>query len=344
MFSGCGGMDLGFKQAGYKIVWANDNDKNAISTYQVNLGEIDDRSITDISSNEVPDGDIVVGGFPCQPFSNAGNRDGVEDHRGNLFFDCLRIIREKKPKAFVLENVKGLLSSYTKHGLPIIEFIKSELSNVSKDFGYNTTYKLLNASDYGVPQNRQRVFIVGIRNDLNKQFIFPDAIPKNNLELKWVIGLPRGSKNNEHWELSPQQKEMIPYIKEGGSWKDIPYDLLTIRFRKIRDDMKKYHSPNFYRRFSRNEIVGTITASAQPENCGIIHPTENRRFTIREIARIQTFPEDFEFISSSITGMYKMIGNAVPPTMAKLIATQLKGILLEGKIRKSSKLRQLELF
>ena len=116
---------------------------------------------------------------------------------------------------------------------------------------------------------------------------------------------------------------MIEYIPEGGSWKDVPYEHLAPRFQRIRDDMKKYHSPNFYRRFSRNEICGTMTASAQPENCGIIHPTENRRYTVREVARIQTFPDDFKFITDTprnITAMYKVIGNAVPVTLAYNIA------------------------
>ena len=117
---------------------------------------------------------------------------------------------------------------------------------------------------------------------------------------------------------------MIEQIPQGGSWKSIPYENLSPRFQKIRDDMKKYHAPNFYRRFSLDEINGTITASAQPENCGITHPTQNRRYTIREIARIQTFPDDFRFIDDSlkdIVAMYKVIGNAVPVRLAKVIGT-----------------------
>ena len=116
---------------------------------------------------------------------------------------------------------------------------------------------------------------------------------------------------------------MIEQIPEGGSWKSIPYENLSPRFKRIRDDMKRYHAPNFYRRFSRDEINGTITASAQPENCGITHPTENRRYTIREIARIQTFPDDFLFIDDSlknVVAMYKVIGNAVPCHLAEVIA------------------------
>ena len=192
------------------------------------------------------------------------------------------------------------------------------------EVGYNVVYKLLNASDYGVPQNRQRVFFVGVRKDLGITFVFPKKQSHKNLTLRNILDIPEGLPNQVDWVLSPQALEMIEYIPEGGSWKNVPYEHLAPRFQRIRNDMKKYRSPNFYRRFSRNEINGTITASAQPENCGIIHPTENRRYTIREIARIQSFPDDFVFIDNSpknITAMYKVIGNAVPVTLAQNIAT-----------------------
>lgn len=190
--------------------------------------------------------------------------------------------------------------------------------------GYNVVYQLVNAADYGVPQNRQRVFFVGVRKDLSLAFEFPPKQPKENLTLRHVLDVPPEATNNVAWSLSPQALDMVRLIPEGGSWKDIPYERLSPRFRRIRDNMKKYHSPNFYRRFSRDEICGTMTASAQPENCGIIHPTENRRFTVREVARIQTFPDDFKFVTDTardITAMYKVIGNAVPVMLAYSIAS-----------------------
>ena len=193
--------------------------------------------------------------------------------------------------------------------------------------GYDVKFSLMNASDYGVPQNRHRVIFVGIRNDLKKQFKFPDKQKKGkHLTVGSILDIPDDVPNQVHWLLSPQALEMIEYIPEGGSWKDVPYEHLAPRFKKIRDNMKKYRSPNFYRRFSRDEINGTITASAQPENCGIIHPIENRRYTIREVARIQTFPDDFIFIDDTvkdITAMYKVIGNAVPVTLGKVIASEI---------------------
>lgn len=333
LFSGCGGMDLGFKKAGFNIVWANDFDSDAQAVYSANLGDIDGRNILTVGEDEIPDGDILTAGFPCQPFSNAGNRKGVHDSRGMLYKECLRIIKKKMPKVIVFENVKGLLSTKYIDGRNLAEVIIEDLSNMN-DIGYNVVYQLVNASDYGVPQNRQRVLFVGVRKDLNVTFTFPEKQSKENLTLRNILDVPADAKNHIDWSFSPQALDMIEYIPEGGSWKDVPYEHLAPRFQKIRDNMKKYHSPNFYRRFSRDEICGTITASAQPENCGIIHPTENRRYTVREVARIQTFPDNFKFLTDTprnITAMYKVIGNAVPVTLAQNIATSIMEQVFNNK-------------
>ncbi|MCL2082427.1 MAG: DNA cytosine methyltransferase [Oscillospiraceae bacterium] len=338
LFSGCGGLDLGFIRAGFKGVWANDFDADAQAVYKknakkFNLGEIDGRDILTVGEDEIPDGDILTAGFPCQPFSNAGNRKGVHDSRGMLYKECLRIIQKKMPKVVVFENVKGLLSAKYIDGRKLPDTIIEDLSTIG-DIGYDVVYELLNASDYGVPQNRQRVLFVGIRKDLGiGNFIFPAKQNKENLTVGDVLNMPDGLPNQEHWVYSPQALEMVEQISEGGSWKDVPYENLAPRFQRIRDDMKKYRSPNFYRRFSRTEICGTITASAQPENCGITHPTENRRYTIREIARFQSFPDDFMFFDDSlknIVAAYKVIGNAVPPNLAHNIATAIMEQVFKG--------------
>lgn len=234
----------------------------------------------------------------------------------------MRIIEKKLPKVIVFENVKGLLSTKYIDGRNLAEVIVEDLSSIS-NIGYNVVYRLVNAADYNVPQNRQRVLFVGIRKDIGKTFVFPPKMSKANLSLKNILDIPLDVSDNVDWPLSPQALAMVEHIPEGGSWKDVPYEFLAPRFKRIRDNMKKYHSPNFYRRFSRNEICGTITASAQPENCGIIHPVQNRRYTVREVARIQTFPDDFKFITNTpkdITAMYKVIGNAVPVNLAYNIA------------------------
>ncbi|MCU7193056.1 DNA cytosine methyltransferase [Turicibacter sp. T129] len=332
LFSGAGGLDLGLIMAGFKIVWANDILKPAVENYRYNIGEIHEGDITQINVNDLPEADVVVGGFPCQPFSSAGNRLGIDDDRGNMYLECIRIIEAKRPKIVVFENVRGLLSIKNNDNSKLIDTILYLLEN-SGD-GYNVSLKLIKASDYGVPQNRYRVIIVGIRKDLGFTFKFPEPynIDYSKLTLKHTLDIPGGTPNqDEVWEFSPQSQALIPYIPEGGSWKNIPYDVLPDRMKRIRDNMKRYHSPNFYRRFSRDEINGTITAAATPENCGIIHPTENRRYSVREVARIQSFPDTYKFVGDSIPSKYKIIGNAVPPKLGEAIGKAIIEQLIEHK-------------
>jgi len=325
-FSGCGGLDLGLMNSGFNVKWANDFNHYACKVYEHNIGEIVCEDITKIKSDYFPNVDVITGGFPCQPFSNAGNRNGVHDERGNLFFETLRFIKKIKPKVVIFENVRGLLSIKNKTGNLLINDISSILSNLDKKLGYNVKYQLMLSSDYNVPQQRFRVFIIGIRKDIKKEFYFPQPSIFQSLEnllVNSIITNIADLKNLEYWDLSPQQRKMIEYIPEGGSWKNVPYEILPDRFKRIRDNIKLYHSPNFYRRFSRKEINGTITASAQPENCGIIHPIENRRYNVREIARIQSFPDSFIFPETTITNKYKVIGNAVPPLLAESIGNSI---------------------
>lgn len=331
LFSGCGGLDVGFEKAGYNRVWANDFDKDAQAVFRLNLGEIDGRDITTVDVKEIPDCDILTAGFPCQPFSSAGNRRGVYDERGELYLECLRIIESKKPKVVLFENVKGLMSARHQSGVKLVEVIKCDLEKL----GYRVNYNVLNSSDYGVPQNRERFILVGFRNDIGKIFCFPEKQrDKSKLTLRNILDIPDNVPNQKFWPYSPQAQSMIDQIPQGGSWKNIHYENLSPRFKRIRDNMKRYHSPNFYRRFSLDEINGTITASAQPENCGITHPIKNRRYTIREIARIQTFPDDFLFIDDTkkhIVAMYKVIGNAVSCRLAEVLANSILEQVFEEK-------------
>ena len=244
LFSGCGGLDLGFEKAGFDIIWANDFDADAQAVYRLNLGEIDGRNILTVGEDEIPDCDILTAGFPCQPFSNAGSRKGVHDSRGMLYKECLRMISAKMPKVVVFENVKGLLSTKYIDGRNLADVIVEDLS-IMNDVGYDVVHQLINASDYDVPQNRQRVLFVGVRKDLGITFSFPPKQAKEHLTLGDVLNIPDDVPNQVDWPLSPQALEMIEYIPEGGSWKDVPYEHLAPRFRKIRDDMKKYHSPKF---------------------------------------------------------------------------------------------------
>lgn len=322
LFAGCGGLDLGFTQAGFEIVYANDIDKAVKETYEANLGPIEIADIRFVDKNKLPYADVIVAGIPCQPFSNAGNRGSMNDIRGNMFSEVIEILKIKKPKIVLFENVRGFLSAKDDRGITMPDRVKADL----KKNGYNFYYKLLNSSDYEVPQNRNRVVMIGVRKDIDKGFEFPSPISnKKSLTVGHVIGksLPKGEKH-EVWDLSPQSDKIISFIPEGGSWKNVPKKHLPERLLKIRNDMQKYRSPNFYRRFSRDEIVGTITAAATPENSGILHPLEDRRYSVREIARFQSFPDTFKFVGLSTRAKYKMIGNAVPVNLGKHIAIALK--------------------
>lgn len=324
LFSGCGGFDLGFKKAGFKIVFSNDNEKKLEETYLKNLKHpILIKDIRNINKKEIPQGDVIIAGIPCQPFSNAGNRKSTLDKDGNLFLEIIKTIKSqsKKPKVVIFENVRGFLSSKDEKGKLLTERLKLEMKKV----GYNSSFQLLNASDYGVPSNRFRVFIVCIREDIKKKYYFPvPDILKKKLTVGDIISKPLPSNEvNEIWELSESTLNYIRFIKEGGSWKNIPDQYLSKAHKKIRKNIKRYRSPNFYRRFSRNEIMGTITATSSPENSGIIHPLEHRRYSVREIARFQSFPDTFKFYGNNISFKYKMIGNAVPPKLGHKIALSL---------------------
>lgn len=382
LFSGCGGLDLGFsggftfygkdfERLDTEIVFANDFDKDASTCYNSNplLTEhgckcrLED--IRNIDASEIPDFDILLAGFPCQPFSNAGNRKGVNDDngRGTLFEECERIIRSKvekgvRPSAFVFENVRGIMSSKMPDGTTVPEEIKKRMERL----GYNVSSKLLCASNYGVPQQRFRYLIIGVAKDF-APFNFDEIdnlvtsleIPSvaNSTDEKLLLGsILQGTDNlpdNDFWPYSATTQNTVELIGpcehgetldkffksdfkkselpqtafEGRSWKNIPYEKLSTRFRKIYDDPKKYHSPKFFRRFAYGEINGTITASAQPENCGITHPVYNRRYTVREIARIQSFPDNYLFSAIPLQSRYKVIGNAVPPILGWVIAKAL---------------------
>lgn len=358
LFSGCGGFDLGFvggfrhldkefEKLPFRIVFANDIDKDAVSVYRENgnlLGHRDiiHDDIRNIDPIDVRDFDVLMAGFPCQPFSTAGKRKGVEDERGTLYQEVIRFVKAKRPKIIVLENVRGILSSKMPDGETVANTIVKKLSKVENGIYDVSEPMLIRASELGVPQNRYRVIITAVRKDIGRAPSKLDVIANahkfkpEDLILKKVLfyGLSKDLPNSKDvWDLSPQAKKLVPYIKK--SWKDVPYELLPDRMKKIKDNIKKYRSPNFYRRFSLDEINGTITASAQPENCGILHPLENRRYSVREIARIQSFPDNFTFNSiSSIPGKYKVIGNAVPPVMAHAIAKTCLNILENGRCDK----------
>ena len=321
MFSGCGGMDYGLVQAGYEVVWANDIKADACETYRYNIGPIVQDDINELKVPKLKDIDLLVAGFPCQPFSNAGSRKGTKDIRGNLFQATFRFIEELQPSAVIYENVRGILSTEGKNH-KLIDEIANALRN---EYGYHVSFRLLNFSHFGIPQNRIRVILVALRDERYLEHAFPEVVAGKDLSIeKTFQGLHGGIPNQtELMKLNPQALHYGAMIPEGGSWKDLPYEVLPERWKKIRDNMARYHYPKFFRRFARNEISGTITAAFKPENAGVWHPTENRIFSVREVARFQTFPDDFVFLGSSIKSKYEQIGNAVPPEIARQIGLKI---------------------
>jgi len=320
LFSGCGGLDLGFEKANYSIVWANEYDKDIWATYRHNHKStiLDTRSIIDIQESEVPDCDGIIGGPPCQSWSEGGAKRGLNDSRGRLFYDYIRILKAKQPFFFLAENVSGMLLD--RHSIAL-EGIKQAF----KDAGYVLSFKMVNASDYGVPQDRKRVFFVGLRKDLNVEFLFPNPLEKR-VTLRDAIGdLPENPLPVPNGIIIDRKMPKIPN-----------HEYMIGGFSSI------YMSRNRVRGW--DEVSFTIQAQARqaplhPQAPKMTFISDNkrefvkgkeklyRRLSVRECARIQTFPDDFVFIYNNIAMGYKMIGNAVPVNlayeMAKAIRTQL---------------------
>lgn len=322
-FSGCGGLDLGFEQAGFDVVWANEFDSTIHETYRFNHPNtiLCGKDIRDINVSEIPDCDGFVGGPPCQSWSTGGSKRGLDDSRGKVFLDYIRLIKGKKPKFFVIENVAGIISDYhfvTFHGF---------LSTLS-EAGYWVKYSVVNTSHFGIPQERLRVIVVGIRNDLSCDFKFPIPNERVKATIKDAIG-----------DIGIQPR---PYLK--GDTVEIELEGLSNNDFYAGPFDKYYFERN--RRRDWNEVSYTIVASA---NVIPLHPNspkmvrenikgwhfiegeENkyRRLSVRECARLQSFSDDFVFFYNDIREGYKMVGNAVPPKLAYLIADEIKKAFME---------------
>lgn len=327
LFSGCGGLDLGFKKANFDIVAANEFDKTIWKTFELNHPETSliKKDIRKIDADmDLPKNiDGIIGGPPCQSWSEAGSLKGINDERGQLFFDYIRILKNKKPKFFLAENVSGMLAN--RH-IDAVNNIMQLFSNC----GYDVSLNLVNAKDYAVPQERKRIFYIGFRKDLNVNFQFPDGstiLDSQKITLKQTIfdlqdtAIPALEKNKHNPEAINNNEYYI------GSY-----------------------SPIF---MSRNRIKNwdeqAFTVQASGRQCQL-HPQAPkmqkistnkyifakgkehlyRRLTVREIARIQGFPDDFKFDYTNINDAYKMIGNAVPINLSFEIAKAIKNSLEEN--------------
>ena len=329
LFAGAGGLDLGFKQAGFKVLWANEYDKDIWASYEKNFPgtRLDRRSITEIEPNEIPDLDGLIGGPPCQSWSEAGAARGIEDHRGQLFWEYMRILKAKRPSFFLAENVSGIL--FNRHNKAFGKILSG-----FTDLGYNVSFGLLNANDYGVPQDRERVIIVGYRVETNKFFIPPAPDESRPTLRSAILDLSKSvvpALSNNY--TNPKQKKTNHEYMVGG------FSSMFLSRNRVR----KWDQPSF-----------TIQAGGRHAPLHPQAPTMKkigkdiwefdsefeslyRRLSVRECARIQTFPDEYEFVYSRVSDGYKMIGNAVPVEFGRRLAVQIMSDLKSVKISKPSR-------
>lgn len=323
LFSGCGGLDLGFEQAGFDIPVANEFDKTIWETFEINhpnteLIRGDIRNILETSFPKDVDG--IIGGPPCQSWSEAGSQLGIADERGKLFHDYIRVLKAIKPKFFLAENVRGMLSC--KHSKAVDNIIK-----LFSDCGYDVHINVVNAKDYGVAQERKRVFYIGFRNDLNVAYDFPQGSTKKNedkITIKDVIWdlqktvvaaseknkhNPRAINNNEYFVGS--YSPMFMSRNRVKSWDEQAYTIQA----SGRQCQLHPQAPKMVK-------DGKDRYKFSPGNERLY-----RRLSVREIARIQGFPDTFKFIYHDVNDAYKMIGNAVPVNLAYEVAVSIKQAL-----------------
>ncbi len=316
LFSGCGGMDLGFLKAGFNIKWANDFEKKACETYAKNIGNhIIHGDITEIDYNTIPDADIVIGGFPCQDFSMIWKRGGINTDRGNLYKNFVDIVSLKNPLMFIAENVKGILTANKKTA---IKQIIKDFTNTGI-YGYTTTPYLINFANYGAPQLRERVLIIGIRNDIKKFFDIPSPThsAENYVSAKEALkDVENVVYNNEHQNIQQSTIEKLKLIPPGGNFTNIPKDS---------PHYVKGMISHVYRRLHPDKPSTTIIAGGGGGTWGY-HFSEPRPLTNRERARLFGYPDDFVF-EGTITEVRKQIGNSVPPSGIFPIAKHIKSFL-----------------
>jgi len=322
LFTGCGGLDLGFHQAGFETIWANEYDKTIWATIEKNFPDthLDKRSIVDVPSYEVPNDFVgIIGGPPCQSWSEAGSKKGYNDSRGKLFDQYIRLLNDKQPLFFLAENVSGM--THQRHAEAF-----QNIQEMFKACGYSLTQNLVNAHDYNTPQDRKRVFFIGFRNDLNLSFDLP---VKSNHEpmLKDAI-----------WDLKDSAEPATGKNKANqASDLYMPnHEYMTGGFSTLymsRNRVRAWDEPSF------TIQAGGRHAPIHPQAPKMVKVEKDvqqfvagkehlyRRLSVRECARIQSFPDDFELVYDSIADGYKMIGNAVPVSLAHAMAKQIKNLL-----------------
>lgn len=327
LFAGAGGLALGLEEAGFENLLSNDFDKDSCDTLKLNrpnwnvvcdsvenLAEKDLLKMLNIKEGEL---DLLSGGYPCQSFSYAGKRLGLNDVRGTMFYYYAKILKQLKPKIFLAENVKGLVSHDGGKTL-------QTMINVFEEIGYRVQYRVLNAWDYGVAEKRERVVIIGIRNDIQVDYEYPTPHDYKPVLRDVLKNVPK----SEGATYPQSKKEVFDLVPPGGCWRDLPEDI-------ARSYMKGSYNlgggkTGMARRISWDEPSLTILCSPCMKQTDRCHPDETRPFTVRESARIQSFPDTWQFCGN-LHSKYKQIGNAVPVNLAKEIGLSIIKVLKEIK-------------
>lgn len=327
LFCGAGGLDLGFKKAGFKTVVANEYDKKICPTYRANFPEVNliEGDIRNLPTDKFPKNVTgIIGGPPCQSWSEGGALRGIDDARGQLFYEYIRILNEVQPIFFVAENVSGMLAN--RHAHAVENFMK-----LFGDAGYDVNLKLLNANDYGVAEDRDRVFYIGFRKDLRiTDFKYPDPIsPKPTLkDVIWDLkdtAIPAKDKNRTNGDLCivPNHEYFIG-----------DYSPIFMSRNRVRSWEEPAYTVQASGRQCQLHPQAPKMVKINPNKHEFAKGYEHlyRRMTIREVARVQGFPDEFELMYTDLNNGYKMIGNAVPVQLAYHVAMQIKVTLKSKKI------------
>lgn len=316
--SGCGGLSKGFINKGFKPLFLNEIDKTFCETLKANHPDVNiiNKSMEDLNLEPYLNinVDLLMGGVPCQSFSQSGKRKGLDDERGNLILSFIKMIKKINPKIFLIENVKGLKTHNKGETLQKILKLIQDLGN------YTTQYKILNANNYNVPQNRERIIIIGVRNDLNKKYTYPKE-SKKKLVLKDVL---KNCPTSEGIKYNEKKKKIMELVPEGGCWVNLPIEIQKEYM------MKSFNSGGGKRgiakRLDMNKPCLTLLTSPTQKQTERCHPKETRPLQILEYSRIQTFPDNYIF-KGTLNKKYKQIGNAVPVKLAEALAKSIKKIL-----------------
>jgi DNA (cytosine-5)-methyltransferase 1 len=353
LFSGCGGLDFGFHETGFDIIWGNDFLADACETYKLNFKmDLDNRDLNEIDTDDIPDGDLLIGGPPCQSFSLLGKRN-VKDKRGGLADKYFEILEKKKPDYFLFENVLGFKSAKTASGARVMDIVEKKVTKM----GYSMSIDTLNSADYGVPQRRKRVFIYGSLNFRKLKYPkathseFSSSTSSGNDLQKWVSSsdalsdLPDPSDDvipyNSHPQTTYQKNirlnsdavyhhyppyssakdmEIIRSVTPGGNYMDVPDEIAT---KRILNFKRTGGRTTTYGRLHPDKPAYTINTWFNRPNVGCnIHYLKDRLITIREALRLQSFPDRFKLFSSNKRNYHVQVGNAVPPLLSRAWAQQ----------------------